>query len=142
MSDHGHPPPNIKLYLAIFGALMVLTVVTVLVSYWHLPPAAAIGVGLAIASFKAGLVIAFFMHLKGEHKLIWSFLGIMAFTMIGFFLIPLDHVLVSDQSTHTEVAESHHESEGASTHEKAEKAPEPEKAPAKAAKPAKKSKKK
>ena len=103
MSDH---KPNVKLYLAIFGALLVLTVVTVLVSYWHLPPAAAITVGLLIASIKAGLVVAFFMHLKGEHKLVYVFLGIMAITMIGFFLIPLDFHLLSDRTTHTHVGEA------------------------------------
>lgn len=89
-----HPPPNIKLYLAIFATLMLLTGLTVLVSYWHLPPAAAIFVGVAIASIKAGLVVAFFMHLKGEHKLIYYFLGILAFTMIGFLLIPTDFRLL------------------------------------------------
>jgi cytochrome c oxidase subunit IV len=105
MSDH---KPDVKLYLVIFGALLILTVVTVLVSYWHLPPSAAIAVGLAIASFKAGLVIAFFMHLKGEHKLIYVFLGVMAVTMLGFLLIPLDHHLIGDQLEHTPVGEAHH----------------------------------
>lgn len=113
---HGHPPPNIKLYLGIFGALLVLTCVTVLVSYWHLPPAAAITVGLLIASVKAGLVVAFFMHLKGEHKIIWVFLGLMLFTMIGFFLIPTDFHLLSDRITHTAVGEEHGVPEG-SVHE-------------------------
>ena len=41
MSQEAHHP-NVKLYIAVFAALMILTVVTVLVSYWHLPPAAAI----------------------------------------------------------------------------------------------------
>lgn len=100
---HGHPPPNIKLYIAIFVALMFLTVLTVLVSYWHLPPAGAVTVALLIASFKASLVLAFFMHLKGEHKLIYAFLGIMLFTCIGFLLVPLDQHLLRDRTTHTSV---------------------------------------
>jgi len=102
---HGHPPPNVKLYIAIFGALIFLTILTVVVSWWHLPPAGAIAVALLIASFKASLVLAFFMHLKGEHKLIIAFLGIMLFTCIGFFLIPLDQHLLRDRTTHTEVKE-------------------------------------
>jgi cytochrome c oxidase subunit 4 len=113
---HGHPPPNIRLYLGIFGTLLVLTCLTVLVSYWHLPPTAAIAVGLTIAGVKAGLVIAFFMHLKGEHKLIYVFLGIMAFTMIGFFLIPTDQHMIRRLTTHTKVEAEHGEPEGA-THE-------------------------
>jgi cytochrome c oxidase subunit 4 len=116
---HGHPPPNIGLYLGIFGALLALTVLTVLVSYWHLPPGPAIFVGLVIAAIKASLVAAFFMHLKGEHRLIYYCLGIMLFCCIGFFLVPLDMHMVRDRATHTEVAESVHEGgepEG-STHE-------------------------
>ena len=110
---HGHPPPNIKLYLGIFATLLVLTCVTVLVSYWHLPPAAAIFVGLSIASIKAGLVIAFFMHLKGENKIVYVFLGLMLFTMIGFLLIPTDFWLLDDRTTHTVVGEAHGVPEGA-----------------------------
>ena len=120
---HGHPPPNIKLYISIFVALMFLTVLTVLVSYWHLPPAGAITVDLLIAGFKASLVLAFFMHLKGEHKLIWAFLGIMLFCCIGFLIVPLDQHLISDRSTHTNVeaervaAEKASEQPDGATHE-------------------------
>lgn len=88
MSQEVHHP-NVKLYLAVFGALMVLTVVTVLVSYWHLPPAAAITVGLAIATFKAALVAAFFMHLKGERAIIYGLLGVTAFCLFLLFALPL-----------------------------------------------------
>lgn len=106
MSDH---KPNYKLYYTIFGSLLVLTVVTVLVSYWHLPPVAAIGLGLAIATLKAGLVVAFFMHLKGERTLIWVFLGLTVFTIFGFLLMPLDQKLISDRTTHAHVGgEAHH----------------------------------
>lgn len=106
MSDH---KPNYKLYYGIFAALMVLTVVTVLVSYVHLQPVAAISLGLAIATLKAGLVVAFFMHLKGESNLIWVFLGITAFTMLGFLLAPLDQYLVKDHTVPVHVGgEAHH----------------------------------
>lgn len=156
-ASHGHPPPNIGLYLGIFGGLLCLTVLTVLVSYWHLPPAPAIFVGLLIALVKASLVAAFFMHLKGENKLIYYCLGIMCFCLIGFIIIPLDMHLIGDHTTHTAVAEATEEGgtpEG-SVHEmnspdektqkagedarKAENPQQPAAAPAgKAAKPAKK----
>jgi cytochrome c oxidase subunit IV len=130
MSEHGHPPPNIKLYMTIFGTLLVLTVLTVLVSYWHLPPAAAIAVGLAIASFKAGLVVAFFMHLKGEHKLVWVFLGLMAFTLIGFFLVPMDFHFLRGRTEHTNVAAQHgHGSPEGAAHEMPAAGEESHKAP-------------
>ena len=123
--------PNIKLYLAIFGALLVLTVVTVLVSYWHLPPAAAIAVGLAVATLKAGLVTAFFMHLKGEHRLVWVFLGLTAFTLVGFFLVPLDWHLLREETHPVDVAaQAGHHGAPAGEHHEMPAAGEEHKAPA------------
>ncbi len=53
-----------KGYLAVFGALMGLTVLTVIASRLHL----GVGVAVAIAALKASLVGAFFMHLKYEGR--------------------------------------------------------------------------
>lgn len=58
----GHVSP-IKLYVAIFLTLMVLTTVTILVAYINLGPWNKV-VALAIASFKATLVVLYFMHVK------------------------------------------------------------------------------
>jgi cytochrome c oxidase subunit 4 len=55
--------------LAVFAALLV---VTVLVSYVDLG-AGNVVVALLIASAKASLVALFFMHLKGEGRLVWGF---------------------------------------------------------------------
>ena len=57
---------------AVYAALVVLTVVTVLVSYVHLGLMNVV-VALLIASAKASLVALFFMHLKGESRLVWGF---------------------------------------------------------------------
>lgn len=112
-----HDRPNVKLYLGVFGVLLVLTVVTVLVSYCHLPPLAAVTVGLAIATVKAGLVVAFFMHLKGERLLIYGLLGLTAFFTAILFIFPFaDSVSVSDRMTrapviigeHSPAAGAHH----------------------------------
>src|SRR5688572_21664641 len=62
---------QVKGYLAVFGALFVLTAVTVAISYLPLPSAATIAVGLVIAGSKAALVAAFFMHLRHERQLIF-----------------------------------------------------------------------
>ena len=104
MMEHAHAhtevshAPNVKRYLAVFAALMVLTVVTVLVSYWHLPLAAAILLGLAIATFKAGLVAYYFMHLKGEHTLILWLLAMTMAAMAILFLGPsVDSGLTSNR---------------------------------------------
>lgn len=59
-------------YVAVFAALLILTGATVAVSYvdlglWN------VAVALAIASVKASLVALFFMHLKHEGGLVWTF---------------------------------------------------------------------
>jgi cytochrome c oxidase subunit IV len=60
MSEHVLP---VKMYYGIWAALLVLTVVTAGVSFIDLGPFNTI-VALVIASFKAVLVVLFFMHVK------------------------------------------------------------------------------
>ncbi len=85
----GHSPEAIKKevrkYIVVFVALAILTVLTVAVSYLHMPLWAAIAVALAIASVKGTLVAAVFMHLLSEKKIIWL---VLAFAM-AFFLVLL-----------------------------------------------------
>jgi len=85
-SGHAH---DVKPYIFVFLALAVLTVVTVTVSYLHLAPGTAIALGLAIATVKASLVAAFFMHLKGERWIIYGLLGITTFFVIVLFVLPI-----------------------------------------------------
>jgi len=73
---------HVRQYLFIFGALLVLTVVTVAVSYLHLSTAGAVVVALAVASVKASLVGLFFMHLIDEKKIIYYTLALTAFLAI------------------------------------------------------------
>ena len=65
MSEHVSPK---SVYYSIFGALMVLTVVTVFAAYVNLGNFNA-PVALAIATFKATLVVLFFMHVKYSSRL-------------------------------------------------------------------------
>ena len=65
MSDHVSP---VSLYLTIFGALMVLTAVTVGAAYVDLGPL-NFATAIAIAGFKASLVVWFFMHVKYQSHL-------------------------------------------------------------------------
>ena len=60
-------------YLAIFGALVVLTIITVAIGIFLRFSSEAVNVLLAllIAAVKASLVALFFMHLKFEGKLIY-----------------------------------------------------------------------
>jgi cytochrome c oxidase subunit 4 len=89
MSEQTAHAHDIRPYLFVFGALLVLTVVTVTVSYLHLPPGPAIALGLAIATIKAALVAAFFMHLKGERAIIYGLIAITVFFLIVLFVLPI-----------------------------------------------------
>ena len=66
MSEH-HVVP-VKTYLAIFGALMVGTALTVYVAQFNLGRLNVI-VALTVACIKATLVILFFMHVYYSSKL-------------------------------------------------------------------------
>ena len=68
MSEHIVPT---RVYYIIFLMLMVCTGLTVWVSYFDLGPLNTI-VALAIAIFKAVLVVLFFMHVKYSLKLTWA----------------------------------------------------------------------
>jgi cytochrome c oxidase subunit 4 len=85
----GHISPK-STYYAIFGALMVLTAVTVGVAFINLG-ALNFPVALAIAVTKATLVILFFMHVKYSSRLTKLFVG-MAF----FFLFVLFGLTMTD----------------------------------------------
>ena len=65
MSDHVSP---VSLYLTIFGALIVLTGVTVGAAYVDLDRF-NFAVAMLIAGFKASLVVWYFMHVKYQSHL-------------------------------------------------------------------------
>jgi caa(3)-type oxidase subunit IV len=62
-----HPPVP---YFAIAAVLFVMTVITIAVSFVNLGKAGNVILALAVASFKASLVMLFFMHLKYEKKIL------------------------------------------------------------------------
>ena len=80
---------HIKVYISVFAALMVLTIVTVAISYLHLSKGPAIALGLAVATIKASLVALFFMHLNDERKVIYWLLGLAAFFFAVCLTIPI-----------------------------------------------------
>ena len=80
---------HVKTYFMIFGALMVLTIITVGVSYLHLPVAMAILVALVVAGIKGSLVALFFMHLMHERKVIYYMLALTVIFFIFLMFVPL-----------------------------------------------------
>jgi len=69
MSAAGHVAP-VRLYLTIFGALMIGTIITVVVAFFDLGALNNI-VMLGIACTKALLVVLYFMHVRWSSRLTW-----------------------------------------------------------------------
>ncbi|MGN6185563.1 MAG: cytochrome C oxidase subunit IV family protein [Thermoanaerobaculia bacterium] len=89
---------EIRKYLLVLGALAVLTIITVAISYLHLETHEAIALALVVATVKGSLVAAFFMHLISERKLIY---GVLLFTVFFFFVLiwaPWHHRHNAEQS--------------------------------------------
>jgi cytochrome c oxidase subunit 4 len=92
--DHGlaHTMP-IWMLLAVLGALMLLTFLTVSVTNYDLGSEGNLVVGMVIATIKASLVVTFFMHLFWDKK----FHLILFLTAILFVILFLS-MTVSDRS--------------------------------------------
>jgi cytochrome c oxidase subunit 4 len=67
---------------------MVLTIVTVAVSYLHLPVPVAVGVALLVATVKGSLVACYFMHLISEKKLIYAVLVLTVVFFVALLALP------------------------------------------------------
>jgi cytochrome c oxidase subunit 4 len=76
MAGHGEAEIHryVKTCIAVFSTLMLLTLVTVSISYIHLDTPSAIAVALIVATVKASLVALFFMHLISERNAIYYLL--------------------------------------------------------------------
>ena len=78
---------HVRVYVMVFGALAVLTVVTVAVSYLDMTILPALIVALIIAMVKGALVAGYFMHLISEKKVIaWVLIITVVFLVCMFIL--------------------------------------------------------
>jgi cytochrome c oxidase subunit 4 len=87
----GHISPK-STYYTIFGALMILTAITVSVAFINLG-ALNFPVALAIAILKATLVILFFMHVKYSSRLTKLICGTAFFFLLVLFGLTLSDYL-------------------------------------------------
>ena len=88
-SDHAADiDKHVRIYITVFVALMVLTIVTVAISRFHLPVAIAVTVALIVATIKGSLVACYFMHLISEKKLIYAVLGLTVVFFIALMALP------------------------------------------------------
>ena len=86
---------HIQVYIKVFIALAILTLVTVAVSYLNVSFIEAFFIAMTVATIKGSLVLGFFMHLISEKQMI---IWILVATLISFIIlmfIPL--INVTDQ---------------------------------------------
>ena len=89
----GHDPAEIdrhvKIYITVFVALMALTIITVVISRFHLPVPIAVSIALLVATVKGSLVACYFMHLISEKKLIYAVLALTVAFFIALLFLPV-----------------------------------------------------
>ena len=96
MSDHAATidhaadiDKHVKVYITVFVSLMVLTIITVAISRFHLPVKAAVAVAMLVATIKGSLVACYFMHLISEKKLIYAVLVLTAVFFVVLLALPV-----------------------------------------------------
>ena len=119
---------HISVYKKVFIALLILTILTVLASYFEFGGIVwiAVGVGLAIATFKAYLVAANFRHLNDEKPIIYQTLIGTLFAFIILFFMPTmwhndglkspDNIPVQNGNVYNSDFESHHDDHDGAHH--------------------------
>jgi cytochrome c oxidase subunit IV len=89
-SDHAADiDKHVKVYITVFVSLMALTIVTVVISRFHLPVPLAVTVALLVALIKGSLVACYFMHLISEKKLIYAVLALTAAFFVVLLALPV-----------------------------------------------------
>jgi cytochrome c oxidase subunit IV len=91
MSEH---IVSIRVYFAIFLALLVGTALTGWVAFYDFPGPLNAIVALTIACIKAALVVLYFMHVRYSSRLIWLVFGSALFWLVIMFALTF-----SDYST-------------------------------------------
>lgn len=80
---------GVRTYLMIGAALLVFTVITVAANLIHFAVPLAITVALIIASIKASMVAAVFMHLNHEKRWIYGSLLLTALFFLVLMFVPV-----------------------------------------------------
>lgn len=86
---------SVKVYITIFFALLVFTVLTTWVAFIDLGPLND-AVALGIAIVKALLVILYFMHVRYSSKLTWVFIATGFLFLIILFAFTMSDVLTRE----------------------------------------------
>lgn len=77
------PGPGMRLYVAVWIALLLIVAVEVALTYAHLPVGTLLAALLTLAIVEAALGVMFFMHLRYERRtLFWSLIPALIFVFI------------------------------------------------------------
>jgi len=91
MSEHIVQP---RVYIVVFLALLVGTVLTAYVAFFNFPGPLNAVVALTIAVIKATLVVLYFMHVRYSSRLVWLVISAALFWLAIMFALT-----ISDYST-------------------------------------------
>ncbi|NOS99569.1 MAG: hypothetical protein HOP29_02970 [Phycisphaerales bacterium] len=91
MGGHGAEDiaKHVRVYVTVFAALLVLTIVTVGVAQFHLPIRTAVALAMLIALIKGSLVACYFMHLISEKSIIYWVLTLTVLFFVFLMLLPV-----------------------------------------------------
>jgi len=105
------PVDNYTTYLIVWLALLALLAATITIARMHLLVKYSVLAPLIIASIKAGLVLAFFMHLKYEGKFLKVMLLVAVATLTVFIALTFTDVWYRGEppTTHDTGPGHHHE---------------------------------
>ena len=98
---HADISKHVKVYLMVFAALALGTIITVAASRVHFGEHGNVVVALVIAVVKASLVAAIFMHLKWE-KSMWIWYSLALCGVFFVFLMALPVMTTHDTPAMTE----------------------------------------
>jgi cytochrome c oxidase subunit 4 len=87
MEQNHHIMP-VRTYLTVFAGLIILLGITVGVAFFNFG-VLNVFIALIIATTKAGLIMAYFMHLRYSSKLVWVFAGLGFFGLTIMILIAM-----------------------------------------------------
>ena len=90
MSEHIVP---VRIYLTIFGALLLGTGLTVVAAFIDFPWQFNTVVALTIAVAKATLVVLYFMHVRYSPRLVWLIVAAALFWMAILFSLTFSDYL-------------------------------------------------
>ena len=104
------PADSYALYAVVWLALLVLLGATVAIARLHLLVRYSVLAPLAIASIKAGLVLAYFMHLRYEGKFLKIMLLVAVAVLTVFICLTFTDVWYRGEppTTHDEGGVVHH----------------------------------